>query len=257
MAGILAGKKILVVGVTHTTSLGYAVAQLAQQEGATVVVANYGRAMRLTAKVLQRLDPVPALIELDVTQESHLKRLPELLGEHIDGLDGIVHAVAYANPDTALGGQFLQTPWSDVAETLQVSAYSLASVTAACRGLLRPQASIVGLTFDGSLSWPNYDWMGVAKAALEGTARQLARDLGSEKIRVNLVSAGPVNTLAKNAIPGAEVLDQVWAEKAPLGWDPNDATAVARAVCALLSDWFVATTGEIIHVDGGFHAMGM
>jgi enoyl-[acyl-carrier protein] reductase I len=254
--GILAGKNILVAGVTLDTSIGFQVAKIAQQEGATVVVSNFGRAMSLTRRVINKLDPVPALLEVDVTNEEHLAGLEGALAEHVDRLDGIVHSLAFANPATALGGGFLTTPWADVATAVQVSAYSLASVTMACKGLFKAEASVVGLTFDATIAWPVYDWMGVSKAALESTSRYLARYLGPEGVRVNLVAAGPLDTLAKRAIPGADTFNAVWAERAPLGWDTADIEPTAKAVVALLSDWFPKTTGEMIHVDGGVHAMG-
>lgn len=255
--GILEGKRVLVAGVTLNTSIAYAVAELAQREGATVLVSNFGRALSLTRRVVQKLDPVPPVLELDVTNAEHLAALPDLVREHVDGLDGLVHSVAYANPETALGGHFLDTPWDDVSQALHVSAYSMASLVRACRPVLAPGASVVGMTFDASVSWPMYDWMGVAKAALESTSRYLARYLGEAQIRSNIVSAGPIDTLAKKAIPGASDLDHVWDTRAALGWDTKDPEPTARAVVALLSDWFPKTTGEIVHVDGGFHAMGV
>ncbi len=254
--GILEGKRILVAGVTLNTSIAYAVAQLAQREGATVLVSNFGRALSLTRRVVAKLDPVPPVLEIDVTNPEHLAALPDLVREHVDGLDGLVHSVAYANPETALGGHFLDTPWEDVATALHVSAYSMASLVRAARPVLQPGASVVGLTFDGSITWPMYDWMGVAKAALESTSRYLARYLGEFDIRSNLVSAGPIDTLAKKAIPGANELDNVWNTRSSLGWDQKDPVPTAKAVVALLSDWFPKTTGEIVHVDGGVHATG-
>ena len=254
--GILEGKTILVAGVTLDTSIAFQVAKIAQAEGATVVVSNFGRAMSLTGRVIKKLDPVPPLLEVDVTNAEHLDGLAAALGEHVDHLDGLVHSLAFANPETALGGKFLSTPWSDVSTALQVSAYSLASLTMACKPLLAPQASVVGLTFDARVSWPVYDWMGVSKSALESTSRYLARYLGPEGVRVNLVAAGPLDTLAKRAIPGADTFNEVWRERAPLGWDTADIVPTARAVVALLSDWFPKTTGEMVHVDGGVHAMG-
>ena len=254
--GILQGKNILVAGVTMNTSIGYRVVELAQAEGATVVVSNFGRAMSLTGRVLRRLDPQPPLIELDVSDDEHLATLADRLREHVDHLDGVVHSIAYANPETALGGRFLTTPFSDVATSVQVSAYSLVSLTMACKPLFRETASVVGLTFDARTSWPTYDWMGVSKAALESASRYLARYLGPEGVRSNLVAAGPLETIAKKAIPGAESFNEIWAGRAPLGWDPRDLTPTAKAVVALLSDWFPATTGEMIHVDGGLHATG-
>lgn len=255
--GILEGKSILVTGVTHKTSIAYQVAKIAQEQGATVVVSNFGRAMRLTQRVVTSLDPVPAVIELNVTDEAHLAGLADLLREQgIEQLDGVVHSIAYANPETALGGNFLTTPWQDVGDAVQVSAYSLVSLTMACKPLFGETASVVGLTFDARISWPTYDWMGVAKAALESTARYQARYLGPEGVRTNIVAAGPLDTIAKKAIPGSNTFNELWEARAPLGWDPNDAVPTAKGVVALLSDWFPKTTGEMLHVDGGVHSMG-
>jgi enoyl ACP reductase len=254
--GILQGKTILVAGVTLDTSIGFQVAKIAQAEGATVLVSNFGRAMSLTRRVIKKLDPVPVLLEVDVTNEEHLAGLADALREHTDHLDGLVHSLAFANPETALGGGFLTTPWPDVSTAVQVSAFSLTSLTMACKPLFTPSASVVGLTFDATVAWPVYDWMGVSKAALESTSRYLARYLGPEGVRVNLVAAGPLDTLAKRAIPGADTFNRVWAERAPLGWDTADIVPTAKAVVALLSDWFPRTTGEMVHVDGGVHAMG-
>lgn len=254
--GILEGKRILVAGVTMDSSIGFATARVAQEQGATVLISNFGRALNITRRIAKRLPTEPPVLELDVTDPDHLERLPELVREHVDGLDGVVHSIAYGNPETLLGGRFLEGPWDDVAQAVQVSAYSLKSLAVACRPLMSRGGSVVGLTFDATVAWPAYDWMGVAKAGLESCARYLARDLGPEGIRVNLVSAGPLKTLAAKAIPGFEELESMWSSRAPLGWDESDHTPTAQAVCALLSDFFPATTGEIVHVDGGFHAMG-
>ena len=254
--GILDGKRILVAGVTMDTSIGFAVAKVAQQQGATVLISNFGRALGITRRIAKRLPAEAPVLELDVTDDSHLAALPDAVREHVDGLDGVVHSIAYGNPETLLGGKFLEGPWEDVAQAVQVSAYSLKSLAVACRPLMTEGGSVVGLTFDASVAWPVYDWMGVAKAGLESCARYLARDLGGDGIRVNLVSAGPLRTLAAKAIPGFEDLESMWSTKSPLGWDNTDQEPTAKAVCALLSDLFPATTGEIVHVDGGFHAMG-
>ena len=254
--GILDGKRILVAGVTMDSSIGFATAKVAQEQGATVLISNFGRALGITKRIAKRLPVEPAVLELDVTDPEHLERLPGLVREHVDGLDGVVHSIAYGNPETLLGGKFLEGPWDDVAQAVQVSAYSLKSLATACRPLMGRGGSVVGMTFDATIAWPAYDWMGVAKAALESTSRYLARDLGPDGIRVNLVSAGPLKTLAAKAIPGFEELEQMWSTRAPLGWDETDQTPTAKAVVALLSDFFPATTGEIVHVDGGFHGMG-
>jgi enoyl-[acyl-carrier protein] reductase I len=255
--GILEGKRILVAGVTMDSSIGFSVARVAQEQGATVVVSNFGRALNITKRIVTRLPQTPPVVELDVTDPEHLERLPEQLREHVDGLDGVVHSIAYGNPETLLGGKFLDGPWEDVAQAVHVSAYSLKSLATACLPLMSEGGSVVGMTFDASVAWPAYDWMGVAKAGLESCSRYLARDLGPQGIRVNLVSAGPLKTLAAKAIPGFEGLESSWKDRAPLGWDESDHEPTAKAVVALLSDWFPATSGEIVHVDGGFHAMGL
>ena len=255
--GILDGKTVLVTGVTMNTSIAYKVAEIAAAEGATVVVSNFGRALSLTKRIVRRLDPVPAVLDLDVTDEAHLAGLPDALRElGIERLDGVVHSVAYANPETALGGAFLTTPFSDVSTAVHVSAYSLVSLTMACKPLFGDTASVVGMTFDARVSWPTYDWMGVSKAALESASRYLARYLGPEGVRCNIVAAGPIDTIAKKAIPGSSSFNDIWGSRAPLGWEASDATPTAKAVVALLSDWFPATTGEMIHVDGGLHSTG-
>lgn len=255
--GLLDGKNILITGVTMRTSIAYAAVEIAQREGANVVVSAAGRAVAPAQRAIARLEQVPLLIEVDVTDPDHLAALPELLGQHINGgLDGIVHSIAYADPEKALGGAFLSTDWDTVANALHISAYSLQSLTMAARPVLNRGASVVGLTFDATVSWPAYDWMGVAKAALESTSRYLARYLGPDGIRVNLVAAGPVDTVAKKAIPGASSFNDIWAERAPLSWDSSDAVPSAKAIVALLSDWFPATTGEMVHVDGGLHSTG-
>src|SRR4051794_27310931 len=239
------------------SSIGFAVARVAQEQGATVVVSNFGRALGITRRIVARLPQTPPVLELDVTDPEHLERLPGLLREHVDGLDGVVHSIAYGNPETLLGGKFLDGPWEDVAQAVQVSAYSLKALSTACLPLMGGGGSIVGMTFDASVAWPAYDWMGVAKAGLESCSRYLARDLGPRGVRVNLVAAGPLRTIAAKAPPGFAGLESSWRARAPLGWDESDQTPPAQAVVALLSDFFPATTGEIVHVDGGFHAMGL
>ena len=258
--GILDGKRVLVTGVLTDASIGFHVAKIAQQEGATVVLTGFGR-MSLVERIAKRLAPgaggaPPPVLELDVTDADHLASLADRVGEHVDGLDGVVHAIGFA-PQTALGGRFLDTTWDDVATALHVSAYSLKSLTMACRPLLKGGGSVVGLDFDATKAWPVYDWMGVAKAGLESCSRYLARYLGEEGVRVNLVAAGPLKTMAAKSIPGFEEFTTRWPQLAPLGWDVDDPEPAARACVALLSDWFPATTAEIVHVDGGFHATGV
>jgi enoyl ACP reductase len=252
--GILAGKRILVTGVLTDSSIAFHVAKVAQQEGATVVLTGYGR-LSLVERIAKRLPDPPPVLELDVTDSGHLDSLAERLSGHVDRLDGVVHAVAFA-PQDAMGGNFLNTSWEDVATAVQVSAFSLKSLAMAALPLMNGGGSIVGLDFDASVAWPGYDWMGVAKAGLESCARYLARDLGGKGIRVNLVSAGPLRTMAAKSIPGFDRFEGLWGERAPLGWNIADPGPAARACVALLSDWFPATTAEIVHADGGAHAMG-
>ena len=255
MSALLSGKKLLVTGVLNDDSIAFGVARTAQEQGAEIVLTSFSRAMSLTRRTARRLSPEPDVLELDVTDPSHFQALTADLTARWDRLDGLLHAVAFA-PSRALGGNFLDTGWDDVATTLNTSTFSLKALAVATLPLMREAGgSIVALDFDAAQAWPAYDWMGVAKAALESTARYLARDLGRHAIRVNLVSAGPVRSVAARGIAGFDQMEGAWAGRAPLGWDSRDTAPVARACVALLSDWFPATTGEILHVDGGFHAM--
>ncbi|SDQ43534.1 enoyl-ACP reductase FabI [Quadrisphaera sp. DSM 44207] len=253
--GLLDDKRLLVTGVLTDTSMAFHVARLAQEEGATVVLSSFGRQMRITQAIARRLPRPAPVVQLDVSSEEDLAALAGAVGEHVDGLDGVVHSIGFA-PQTTMGDNFLNAPWSDVAVALQVSAYSLQSLTVACQPLLQEGAGVVGLTFDASLAWPVYGWMGVAKAAFESCSRYLARELGPRGIRCNLVAAGPVRTTAAKAIPGFEAFETTWDQRAPLHWDVKDPVPPAKACVALLSDWFPKTTGEIVHVDGGVHAVG-
>lgn len=249
---LLEGKRVLVTGVLNTDSIAFSIARVAQEQGAEVVLTSFGRIMSLTERSARRLPVEPKLVELDVTDAAHLAALADNVGGH---LAGVVHAIGFA-PPSCLGGGFLDAPWDDVAVAFQVSAYSLKSLAVAALPLMEGGGSIVGLDFDNTKAWPVYDWMGVAKSAFESTARYLARDLGPKGIRVNLVAAGPLRTVAAKSIPGFEQFEDAWNARSPLGWDLRDPEPVARTVVALLSDFFPATTAEIIHVDGGYHAMG-
>ncbi len=251
--GILEGKNLLVTGVLMDSSIAFHVAKLAQQEGANVVLTSFGRTMKITSTIAKRLPSTPPVVELDVTNQEHLDSLAERLGEHVDRVDGVLHSIGFA-PQGAFN--FMEGTWEDVSTALHASAYSLKSLSVAALPLMAPGGSVVGLTFDAKFAWPVYDWMGVAKAAFESTSRYLARDLGPKGVRCNLVAAGPVRTTAAKSIPGFEKFEETWDDRAPLGWDVNDPVPAAKACAALLSDWFPATTGEIVHVDGGVHAMG-
>jgi enoyl ACP reductase len=251
--GILDGKRLLVTGVLMDSSIAFHVARIAQQEGAEVVLTSFGRTMKITQTIAKRLPTTPPVVELDVQDDEHLATLADRLGEHVDGLDGVLHSIGFA-PQGAF--DFLGAGWDDVSTALHVSAYSLKALAVAALPLMPQGGSVVGLTFDARFAWPVYDWMGVAKAAFESTSRYLARDLGPKGVRVNLVAAGPIRTTAAKSIPAFSTFEDTWGGRAPLGWDVNDAEPTARACCALLSDWFPATTGEMVHVDGGVHAMG-
>ena len=256
---LLQGKKILITGVLTPQSIAFSVAELAQQQGAEVVLTSFGRPMSLTQRTARKLNPVPEVLELDVTNPEHFSKLHDAVKAKWGRLDGVLHAIAFA-PEDALGGKFLTTPWESVQTAFRVSAFSLKELSAALAPLFDKGGGIVTLDFDNSTqAWPLYDWMGVCKAGLEAIVRYLARDLGPKKIRVNALAAGPIATIAAKGIPGFKYLENTWGEQAPLGWDArSDAAldAVARTACTLMSDWMPATTGELIRVDGGFHAMG-
>jgi meromycolic acid enoyl-[acyl-carrier protein] reductase len=249
---LLDGKRVLVTGVLNDASIAFSVARRAQEEGAEVVLSSFGRVMRLTERTAKRLPTAPTIVELDVSNADDLTALADRVGGR---LDGVLHAIGFA-PESCLGGGFLDAPWDDVAVALEVSAFSLKSLTVAALPLMAAGGSIVGLDFDNRVAWPVYDWMGVAKSAFESVSRYLAKELGPKGIRVNLVAAGPIRTMAARSIPGFEAFEDVWAQRAPLGWDIKDPEPVAAACVALLSDLFPATTGEMIHVDGGYHAVG-
>jgi meromycolic acid enoyl-[acyl-carrier-protein] reductase len=254
VAGLLTGKRLLITGVLTDASIAFHVAKAAQEEGAEVVLTGFGR-LRLVERIAQRLPKPAPVVELDVQNAEHLETLADRVGEHVDGLDGVLHSIGFA-PASCLGAPFTEAPWPDVAKAMEVSAYSFSSLAVATLPLLGRGASIVGMDLDARVAWPAYDWMGVAKAALESVNRYLARDLGPHGIRVNLVSAGPVKTMAAKSIPGFSELEDGWHDRAPLGWDTTDPTPVAKTVCAVLSDWLPATTGSMIMVDGGVHATG-
>ncbi|XVX21939.1 enoyl-ACP reductase FabI [Actinomycetota bacterium] len=250
---LLEGKTLLITGVLMESSIAFHVARLAQEQGAEVILTSFGRTMRITQTIAKRLPHEAPVVELDVTDSEHLETLAERLREHTDRIDGVLHSIGFA-PEGAFN--FLEGTWEDVSTAVQVSAYSLKALSVAALPLMPEGGSVVGLTFDARYAWPVYDWMGVAKAAFEATGRYCARDLGPKGVRVNLVAAGPIKTTAAKSIPGFEQFEEHWGDKAPLGWDVNDPVPTAQACIALLSDWFPATTGEIVHVDGGVHAMG-
>ncbi len=256
--GIVDGKKFLITGVLTPDSLAFGAARLAQLEGADVVLTGFGRAMSLTERTARKLPEPTEIFELDVTNREHPRRVAEAVAERFGQLDGILHSIAFA-PESAIGHGMFEASWPEVATAIEVSVYSLRVLAGGFISLLEaaPSASIVGLDFDAQYAWPGYDWMGVAKAALESLTRYLARDLGPKQIRVNLVAAGPIRTVAAKSIPRFSEFEEAWTDRAPLGWSVSeDSDAVAKACVALLSDWFPRTTGEIVHVDGGYHAVG-
>ena len=254
---LLDGKKLLITGVLTDDSMAFAAAQVAQGAGAEILLTSVGRAMSLTQRVAKKLDPAPDVLDMDVNDSLQINAVRAEVMQRWGKLDGVLHSIGFM-PQSGLGGRFLDTPWEDVATGFQTSAYSLKALA---EGMLEPMkaagtASLVSLTFDGRYAWPIYDWMGVAKAGLEAITRYLARDLGPRGIRVNTVSAGPIRTMAGKNIPGFDQIAGAWLNRAPLGWSLTDATPVGQMVCFLMSDWAAKTTGEMIHVDGGYHAMG-
>jgi enoyl-[acyl-carrier protein] reductase I len=253
---LLEGKRLLITGITTDDSIAFAAARVAQEQGADIVVTNFGRAMRLTERAVQRLPSPPPVLEMDITNEDQVAQVVADLEGRWGGLDGALHAIAYA-PADALGGNFLNTPQDSAATAFVTSAFSFKTLAVGVLDLMKQAGggSVVGLDFDNSTAWPAYDWMGVAKSALQSVCRYLARDLGRHRVRVNLVSSGPLRTVAARSIPGFDHLHDTWSERAPLAWDSSNPEAVARMICVLLSDWAPLTTGEVIHVDGGFHAI--
>ncbi len=254
---LLEGKKVVVTGVLTDASIAFDVARIAQEQGAEIVLTSFGRAMSLTQRIAKRLPSPPDVLELDATSAENLAAVAAELESRWGRVDGVVHAIGFA-PASCLGGEIFDAEWADISTAIEVSTYSLKSIATALLPLMQAAGggSVVGLDFDATQAFPTYNWMGVAKAALESLSRYLARDLGPSKVRCNLVAAGPLRTMAAKSIPGFGQFEDIWTERAPLGWDLNDKEPAAKAVVALLSDWFPATTGEIIHVDGGFHAVG-
>jgi meromycolic acid enoyl-[acyl-carrier-protein] reductase len=258
--GLLDGKRLLITGVLTDASLAFSVARLAQEEGADIVLSGAGRALSLTRRTARKLPHEAEVLEIDVTSPEQLEAAGTALARRWDRLDGLLHAIGFAPPD-CLGSGMFAADWDDVATAIHISTYSLKALIDAFLPLLQAAgadggASVVGLDFDATVAWPVYDWMGVAKAGLESLSRYLAKELGPSGIRVNLVAAGPVRTMAAKSIPGFSAFEDTWADRAPLGWDIHDSTAVAKACLALFSDLFPMTTGEILHVDGGVHAVG-
>ena len=253
--GILDDKNLLITGVLTDASLAFAVARLAQEQGAEVVLTGAGRGLSLTQRTARKLPVEPEVLEFDVTSAEQAEALRDRLAERWGRVDGALHAIGYA-PEVCLGEDFLAAQWSDVSVAMEISAYSLKTVAEVVAPLMTNGGSIVGLDFDARFAWPAYNWMGVAKAALESASRYLARSLGPDGVRVNMVAAGPIRTIAAKSIPGFAEFEDAWETRSPLGWDVNDTEPVARACVALLSDWFPATTGEMVHVDGGYHAIG-
>ena len=253
--GLLDDKRLLITGVLTDASLAFSVARLAQEEGAEIVLTGAGRGMRLTERTARKLPNKAAVLEFDVTSPEQAEALRNDLADRWGRVDGALHAIGFA-PEACLGEDFMAPQWSDVSVAMEISAYSLKTVAEVVAPLMTNGGSIVGLDFDARFAWPAYNWMGVAKAALESASRYLARALGPDDIRVNMVAAGPIRTMAAKSIPGFAEFEDAWGTRAPLGWDVHDGEPVARACVALLSDWFPATTGEMLHVDGGYHAIG-
>jgi meromycolic acid enoyl-[acyl-carrier-protein] reductase len=254
--GLLEGKNIVITGVLTDASLAFGVAKLAQQEGANIMLTGAGRGLSLTERTARKLDGAVPVYELDVTNAEHLTQVREHAAAHFDGhVDAVLHAIGFA-PEVCLGDDFMAATWDDVAIAMNVSAYSYKALADAFAPLMTEGGCFVGLDFDNTVAWPAYNWMGVCKSALESVNRYLAKALGPRGIRCNLIAAGPIRTIAAKSIPGFAAFEDAWQTRSPLGWDVNDSSAVAKACVALMSDWFPATTGSMIHVDGGYHAIG-
>lgn len=253
---LLDGKKLLITGVLTDDSIAWHTARVAQEEGAEIVCTGFGRGLRLTERSVQRLPQPCDVLEMDIGAPDQVAAVVADLESRWGMIDGALHAIAFA-PEDALGGNFLSTPVESAQTAFTVSAFSYKTLAVALLPLMEKAGggSLVAMDFDNTQAWPAYDWMGVAKSALQSVTRYLARDLGPHKVRVNAVSAGPLGTVAAKSIPGFAMFDDVWAERSPLAWDTSDPDPVARMVCVLLSDWARMTSGEIIHVDGGFHAV--
>ncbi len=253
--GLLDDKKLLITGVLTDDSLAFGVAKMAQQEGAEIILTGFGRALRLTQRTAKKLDTVPEVLELDIADADHRAAVSEHLRSTWGTVDGALHAIGFA-PEACLGDDFFGATWDDVSTAVQVSAYSLRDLADIVTPLMPNGGSLLGLTFDATVAWPAYNWMGMAKAAMESLNRYLARELGPQQIRSNLVAAGPMRTIAAKSIPGFATFEDEWVKRAPLGWDVRDSSGVSKACVALLSDWFPQTTGQIIHVDGGYSIVG-
>ena len=253
--GILEGKNVLITGVLTDSSLAFGIAQLAQREGANIVLTGAGRGLSLTSRTARKFDTEPEVFEFDVTNPEHVETVRSQLESSMGNLDAALHAIGFA-PEACLGDDFMAATWDDVKVALEISAYSYKTLAEVVTPLMPEGGSVIGLDFDATVSWPAYNWMGVAKAALESTNRYLAKTHGPNNIRFNLVAAGPIRTVAAKSIPAFSKFEDVWDDRAPLGWDVRDSSAVARSTVALLSDWFPATTGSMIHVDGGYNIMG-
>jgi enoyl ACP reductase len=255
-SGLLVGRRLLITGVLTPRSIAFAIAEAAQRAGAELVLTSFGRVRSITEKSARRLPNAVDVLELDVTSEADTRAVAAELRKRWGTLDGVLHAVGFA-PADALGGRFLTAPWESVATAMHISAYSLKSLAVEMAPLMEERGgAVLTLTFDASVAWPLYDWMGPTKAALEAITRYLARDLGPRGIRVNALSAGPLETMAAKSIPGFRGLKDYWTEQAPLGWDSDDAGPVADAALFLLSDLSRGISGEVLHVDGGYHALG-
>jgi len=253
--GILDGKKLVITGVLTDASLAFGVAKIALEEGADIVLTGAGRALSLTKRTARKLGDGIDVFELDVTVPEHVGSVHDAVAAKWGRVDGVLHAIGFA-PESCLGDDFFGAPWDDVATAMHISTYSFKTLADAFVPLMDQGGSLVGLDFDNQQAWPAYNWMGVAKSALQSVSRYMARELGPQQIRCNLVAAGPIKTMAAKSIPGFKLFEDTWDGRAPLGWDVQNSEPVARACVALLSDWFPATTGEIIHVDGGYHAVG-
>ncbi len=256
MSGLLDGKTALVMGVANRWSIAWAVARAFSREGARVVFTFQGERQEKDVRELAGTLPDSVVLPCDVTRDEELARLGEAVKERTGGVDGLVHSLAFANRED-LSGAFLDTSRTGFALALDVSAYSLVATARHLAPALSPGAAIVTLTYLGSTRvMPNYNVMGVAKAALEASVRYLASDLGPRGIRVNAISAGPIKTASARAIQGFSKILEVMEQRAPLRRN-TDPMEVADAAVFLASPLARGITGEVLFVDNGFHIMGL
>lgn len=255
MADLMKGKRGLVMGVANDRSIAWGIASALAAEGAALAFSYQGDAFGKRVQPLAASVGSDFLIDVDVTNEESLDACFGEVGRRWGSLDFVVHAIAFSDKNE-LTGRFINTTKGNFLNSLNISCFSFIDIARRAEPLMTDGGSLITLTFQGSNRVsPNYNVMGVAKAALESATRYLANDLGPQKIRVNAISPGPMKTLAGSAIGGARATFRHTEENAPLRANAT-LEAIGGTAVWLCSDYGACTTGEIIHVDGGYHALG-